>query len=143
MPTSARSGVWIGLSCLRRVTFLSSEKSNPPEAPRKMQKDRRQHVSGLFYDFHSTPKCSSKIFSPIRIRIAPPTNSARFSYFAPKALPMNTPASEMTNVVHPMRMTAAPMEIEISTIENDTPTASASILVDGQALLALGLLLVL
>ena len=42
---------------------------------------------------------------------------------------MNTPASEMTNVVHPMRMTAAPMEIEISTIENDTPTASASILV--------------
>ena len=43
--------------------------------------------------------------------MAPPTNSARFLYLAPKIWPTNTPPTEMAKVVQPMSAAAVPMEI--------------------------------
>lgn len=48
------------------------------------------------------PKCSSKIFNPMRIKMIPPASSALFLYLLPNMFPTNTPMMEITNVVIPM-----------------------------------------
>ena len=53
----------------------------------------------------STPKCSKRIFNPMRIKMIPPNTSAFFLNFVPKTLPIFTPTTEKTNVVSPMSAT--------------------------------------
>ena len=52
-----------------------------------------------------TPKCSKRIFNPMRINIIPPIIPADFSYLDPKTLPIFTPKAENAKVVKPMTST--------------------------------------
>ena len=72
-------------------------------------------------------KCSSSIFSPIKIKIAPPAISAFDLNLAPNTFPIFTPARDMANVTTPMNETA--VTISMRKKANETPTASASMLV--------------
>ena len=75
-----------------------------------------------------TPRCSSRIFVPIRIRIMPPAISALLLYLRPKMLPTLSPIAEMINVVTPMNETAATM-LTSGRRAKVMPTARASMLV--------------
>src|SRR5699024_11164437 len=57
----------------------------------------------------STPRCSSRIFSPIKIKIMPPASSALLLYLAPNRLPTFTPTMDNAKVITPIKLTAAPM----------------------------------
>ena len=57
----------------------------------------------------------------MRIRIQPPTNSAFFSYFAPKIFPILTPTIESVNVITPMISTA--MKTATPSLSQDSSTA--------------------
>ena len=86
------------------------------------------HLIKKRYPFYpKIPKCSSRIFTPSRIRMMPPVTSARFLYRTPKKLPTATPAREMQNVVQPISVIAGTMET--SRNAKVTPTAKASMLV--------------
>ena len=82
--------------------------------------------------FHSsqkemTPKCSNRIFNPMRINIIPPIIPADLSYLEPKTLPIFTPKMEKTKVVRPMMSTD---DHNFTWMQaNETPTAKASMLV--------------
>lgn len=76
---------------------------------------------------YRTPRCSRRIFVPIKIKMTPPMMLADFSNFAPKRLPIFTPTMENTKVVRPMTNT----ELHNSTWmqAKEMPTAKASMLV--------------
>ena len=48
------------------------------------------------------PKCSNRIFIPMRIKIIPPAISAFFWYLLPNIFPTTTPTMDSTKVVRPM-----------------------------------------
>ena len=52
------------------------------------------------------PRCSIKIFTPIRINIMPPASSALERYFSPNRFPILIPAAEKRKVTTPIRITA-------------------------------------
>ncbi len=69
----------------------------------------RPVCSSLFYVPLSQlkiPRCSRRIFRPIKIRTTPPKSSALDLYRMPKAFPSFTPAAESTKVVIPIKITA-------------------------------------
>ena len=53
-----------------------------------------------------TPRCSKKIFKPMRISMIPPNMPADFSYFEPNTFPIFTPKTENMKVVTPIIITA-------------------------------------
>ena len=60
----------------------------------------------LGFLIYRTPRCSSRIFNPSRIRITPPASSAFALYFVPKTFPIYTPAADKRKVVTPIKETA-------------------------------------
>ena len=87
----------------------------------------KQAFSGDFM-FYRTPRCSSRIFTPSRIRMMPPAISALLLYFRPNTLPTFRPTADRINVVAPMKLTAAG-RFTSGRSANVMPTASASMLV--------------
>ena len=52
------------------------------------------------------PRCSKRIFKPMRISMIPPNMPADFSYFDPNTFPIFTPKTENMKVVTPIIITA-------------------------------------
>ena len=74
-----------------------------------------------------TPRCSSKIFVPIKQRITPPARVALFLNLPPNFWPTQTPVSDKRNVVQPINEAAG--KIFTCKKAKVIPTAMASILV--------------
>ena len=60
------------------------------------------HVN--YYINAKTPKSSSKIFKPIKIKIIPPINSALFWNLSPNLNPIKTPILDKKKVIIPIKI---------------------------------------
>ena len=92
----------------RRVKRPSS--TNTAVMDKKTQTEMIRFFIGVLltsktYD-QKIPRCSRRIFVPIKIKIAPPVIVAAFLYLSPHRLPIHTPNALMTNVTQPMKHTA-------------------------------------
>ena len=76
------------------IAEQSAEKSVKSADSVKIRFTEQQNSVYLSLLTQKTPRCSRRIFSPSRIRITPPQISALERHFAPKRLPIFTPAAE-------------------------------------------------
>ena len=92
----------------RVVLIFNFSLSEPRAGPRGAKKaGSLRPIPGFSLQKERTPRCSSKIFKPIRINIAPPRISAPFLKRRPMRLPIRTPKIQTANVTQPITEIAA------------------------------------